>query len=84
MGCDCGLFYYLYDTISNINAMVEMLRIFARIFLPQVGAFYRWLVFLGTKPYKYFIDQNENINYSFGAIVTFLLLVALQYWRTRH
>ena len=62
---------------------IAWLIIVKEFFLP-LGTCYRWLFFLGRKPYKYFAAQSGYVNSAIGVIVTFLMLVALKYFRTKH
>ena len=60
------------------------LIIFGRIFFTPIGVFYRWVFFVGTKPYKYLEEQGQYLNNSIGVIVTFVILVIIKYYRTKH
>ena len=59
--------------------MDVILEIILELTFAPVGAFYRWLFFIGSKRYKYLNGQDAYMNGTIGITITALLVVFIKW-----
>ena len=57
-----------------------IIEIVIGVVFSYVGAFYRWLFFLGRKPYKHLNDQNTYFNGTLGITVTVFIILGVKHY----